>query len=162
MRAQSGHAHHHGGEGGLGGGGLGIRRERRGPPGLNITPLIDVVFILLVFFMLATNFARYRLIRVDTPEETKVVETAEGAIVIGLLEDGAFSFDGDPLVDRTLSDAVAAIIAIDPGRAFLVRPQDGVSLQDAIDAYDTARRAGATAVSFSPPQSDDREGEAAP
>ncbi len=144
------------------GGGLGIRRERRGTPGLNITPLIDVVFILLVFFMLATNFSRYRLIRVDTPEETKVVETAEGAIVIGLLENGDFSFDGEPLVDQTLSEAVAGIIAIDPGRAFLVRPEEGVSLQDAIDAYDTARGAGAAAVSFSPPDANEPPEEGAP
>jgi len=121
---------------------------------LNITPLIDVVFILLVFFMLATNFASYRLIRVETPRETEVKSTSEGAIVILLKKDGSVSFDGQPIERETLPDRVQEVVDIDPGRVFLVRPAKGVSLQDAIAVYDIARRAGATAVSFSPPAED--------
>ncbi len=127
---------------------------------LNITPMIDVVFILLVFFMLATNFANFRLIRVDTPEETKVVDEAEAAIVILLKEDGSVLFDAEPIEPDRLTEAVARVIAIDPGRAFLIRPEEGVSLQRAIDAFGEARAAGAVAISFSPPR--EETGGAAP
>ncbi len=128
-----------------------LKRKSSPMTGLNVTPLIDVVFILLVFFMLATNFAAFRLIRVDTPQETEVTNTAEGAIVIELGADGAMTFDTRSIEAAALYGEVAAIIAIDPGRPFLIRPNVGVPLQDAIRAYDTARAAGAVAVSFSPP-----------
>ncbi len=128
-----------------------LRRPPKSIALLNVTPLIDVVFILLVFFMLATNFARYRLIEVETPPETEVVKAADAAIIIGLGPDGVVSFDAEDIPPETLSARIAAIVAIDPGRTFLVRPQAGVSLQDAIGAYDQTRAAGATVVSFSPP-----------
>ena len=127
-----------------------IRRQTPSAPPLNITPLIDVVFILLVFFMLATNFAAYRLIRVETPRETEVVKTSDGAIVIAIKPGGEITFDGEPVPQDALYDAIAAVVAIDPGRTFLIRPFGDVSLQEAIALYDIARAAGASAVSFSP------------
>ncbi len=129
-----------------------IRRNSETVKVLNITPLIDVVFILLVFFMLATNFAAYRLIRVETPRETEVVATSEGAIVIAVRPDGSITFDSEPVEREALEAAVAEVVAIDPGRTFLIRPFDDVPLQEAIALYDVARRAGASAVSFSPPK----------
>ena len=134
-----------------------FRRQRDAVQVLNITPLIDVVFILLVFFMIATNFASFRLIRIETPRETEVVTTSEGAIVVAIAEDGSLSFDTAPVTTDALPERVAEVVGIDPGRVFLVRPADGVSLQEAINIYDVVRRAGATSVSFSPP---DEEGDA--
>ena len=127
-----------------------IRRNSDTVKVLNITPLIDVVFILLVFFMLATNFASYRLIRVETPRETEVVSTSEGAIVIELKADGSLTFDTKPIAHDELYDAITEVITIDPGRTFLIRPLDDVALQEAIAIYDVALSAGAAAVSFSP------------
>lgn len=126
-----------------------IRRSRETTDILNITPLIDVVFILLVFFMIATNFASYRLIRIETPRETEVKQTSEGAIVIAIAEDGSLTFDSQPIARAALRDSIADVVAIDPGRSFLVRPAAGVELQEAIIIFDEARAAGATAVSFS-------------
>lgn len=127
-----------------------IRRDIKTVSILNVTPLIDVVFILLVFFMLATNFASYKLIRIETPRETEVVRTSDGAIVIAVAADGQFSFDTRPVPPDTLEAEIAAVVAIDSTRAFLIRPEPGVSLQEAIGVFDAARRAGATQVSFSP------------
>ena len=128
-----------------------IRRRKNGLKVLNVTPLIDVVFILLVFFMLATNFASYRLIRIETPRETEVVQTSDGAIVIEVREDGSLLFDTNPIEPEALLMRIQEVVAIDEGRTFLVRPQPGVSLQEAIAIYDVARSAGARAVSFSSP-----------
>ncbi|MEM9495829.1 MAG: biopolymer transporter ExbD [Pseudomonadota bacterium] len=131
-----------------------IRRTSDAVKVLNITPLIDVVFILLVFFMLATNFASYRLIRVETPRETEVVSTSDGAIVITIAADGTITFDSEPIERERLAEAITAVVAIDASRTFLIRPLKEVPLQDAILLYDIARGAGASAVSFSPPEED--------
>lgn len=131
-----------------------IRRSHDTVKVLNVTPLIDVVFILLVFFMLATNFASYRLIRVETPRETEVVATSEGAIVIFIKADGGLAFDGNDIEPDALETNIAEVVAIDPTRVFLVRPEEGVPLQEAIRIYDAARFAGAASLSFSPPEED--------
>ncbi|MEO0983008.1 MAG: biopolymer transporter ExbD [Pseudomonadota bacterium] len=118
---------------------------------MNVTPLIDVVFILLVFFMLTTNFARFRLIGVDAPQETEVVTDPAAAIVILVKADGSFEYDGDPAEIGEIRNSVESIIAVDPGRPFLVRPERGVTMQEALDVFQLSRDAGAYAVSFSRP-----------
>ena len=45
-----------------------FRRQRREEVGINLTPLIDVVFLLLIFFMVSTTFTRETQLRVDLPE----------------------------------------------------------------------------------------------
>ncbi|WP_448581352.1 ExbD/TolR family protein [Thermaurantiacus sp.] len=124
-------------------------RRRHDGRALNITPLIDMVFILLVFFMLATNFARFRLIGVDSPEEREVAPTAEGAVVIELLGGEAIRVDGVAYPRASLQQAVAAITKIDPNRVFLIRPSPGVSLQETVTAHDDSRAGGARQLSFS-------------
>ncbi len=125
------------------------RKARHQVLGLQITPLIDVVFMLLVFFMLATNFARYRLIGVESPVDREVAKTAEGAIVIELGADGSLTFDGRPARRADLAAEVADVVRVDPNRQFLVRPRAGVSLQEAVTAHDEARAGGARFLSFS-------------
>ena len=125
-----------------------FRRKRPDIALLNVTPLIDVVFILLVFFMLTTNFARFRLIGIDTPQEREVMQDATAAIVIRVNDDGTLAYDGKPANPADISRAVAELVEVDPGRTFLVRPEDGVTMQEAIDAFQLARDAGAYAVSF--------------
>ncbi|NBC88929.1 MAG: hypothetical protein GVX90_05475 [Alphaproteobacteria bacterium] len=134
-----------------------FRRKRPDIALLNVTPLIDVVFILLVFFMLTTNFARFRLIGIDTPQDREVLQDATAAIVIKVKDDGTLAYDGEPASPQEIVREVSAMVEVDPGRTFLVRPEDGVTMQEAVDAFQLARDAGAYAVSFAtnpkePPQ----------
>lgn len=134
---------------------MNVRRKRRRVVLMNVTPLIDVVFILLVFFMLTTNFARFRLIGVDAPQETEVVQDPAAAIVILVKEDGTYDYDGEPADLPAIATSVREIIAVDPLRPFLVRPEVGVSMQDALDVFQLTRDSGAYAVSFSRPAEED-------
>ena len=126
-----------------------LRRAKKRSSILNVTPMIDVVFILLVFFMLTTQFDQFRLIGIEAPEETEVVMDADAAIVILVRDDGTYLYDGDEMDLESIRASVAGLVAIDPGRAFLVRPQPGVSIQDGLDVFQAARDSGAVAVSFS-------------
>ncbi len=130
---------------------MNFRRKRREMVLMNVTPLIDVVFILLVFFMLTTNFARFRLIGVDAPEETEVVQDPTAAIVLLVKADGTVTYDGDEADFQTIAAKVAQITAVDPGRPFLVRPEKGVTVQEALDVFQLARESGGYMVSFSRP-----------
>ncbi len=126
-----------------------FRKNRRNATLLNVTPLIDVVFILLVFFMLTTNFGRFRLIGVETPQDREVLRDATAAVVIRIEDDGALTYDGKPSDVEDIAAQVANLTAVDPGRSFIVRPAEGVSVQEAIDIFQLTRHAGASLVSFS-------------
>ena len=130
---------------------MNFRKQRRRVVLLNITPLIDVVFILLVFFMLTTNFARFRLIGVDAPEETEAVKDAAAAIVVLVKKNGEYEYDNAPATLEDIASKVAEITDIDPGRSFLIRPERGVEMQQALDVFQLTRESGGYAVSFSRP-----------
>jgi biopolymer transport protein ExbD len=134
---------------------MNFRKQRRRVALLNVTPLIDVVFILLVFFMLTTNFARFRLIGVDAPEETEAVKDAEAAIVVLVKANGDFEYDNSPASLEEIATEVAYITDIDPGRSFLIRPEPGVEMQTALDVFQLTRESGGYAVSFSRPLDED-------
>ena len=128
---------------------MNFRRKRKSAGTLNITPLIDVVFMLLVFFMLATNFARFRLIGVESPDDRPVAATSEGAVVIQVGTGDRLLVDNRPVAREDFLQTIGEILAVDPNRNFLVRPEPGVPLQDTITIYDEARSVGVLAISFS-------------
>ena len=130
---------------------MNFRRKRKTAATLNITPLIDVVFMLLIFFMLTIDFSRFRMIGVDTPQKMEVVEDPTAAVVILLKRDGSFAYDGEPASRMEIAANVKAILAVDPGRSFLIRPEKGVNIQETIDMFQMTRDLGAYAVSFSKP-----------
>ena len=75
-------------------------RTRRGTLFINLTPLIDVVFLLLIFFMVSTSFAIIRGIRVDLPTATTPQEKIEQNIVISVTKEGKI-YLGKTLVSKT-------------------------------------------------------------
>lgn len=89
-----------------------FRRSRRDNVEINLASLIDVVFILLLFFVVSTTFTRETQLRVDLPEaasgtpptptELKQLEVLVGA-------DGAFSVNGQTLLESNLSNLMAAL-----------------------------------------------------
>lgn len=82
---------------------------------VNLTPLIDVVFLLLIFFMVSTTFNRVSEIQIDLPESSEhAVESTVDAIEITIDVEGQYFVNKQRLVNtqavtlkRALSDAIA-------------------------------------------------------
>ncbi len=68
-------------------------RTRRDVALINLTPLIDVVFLLLIFFMVTTSFSLTRGIKVDLPTTTTPQEKIEQNIVISVTKEGKIYLD---------------------------------------------------------------------
>ena len=119
-----------------------FRCQRRG---VRLAPLIDVVFILLLFFMLTTGFVPWRQINVTFPMSAE--QATESDILVVLVVD-----DGRTLVvagDRyRLDDAsgLAARIAEQPQATYAVRGFAGMRTQTLVDVVDRLRQAGAARV----------------
>jgi biopolymer transport protein ExbD len=89
---------------------LKFRRQRREDVGINLTPLIDVVFLLLIFFMVSTTFTRETQLSIDLPEaKGKPREALSEQIEILVDESGGYRVNGRALVDARLRTLQAAI-----------------------------------------------------
>ena len=114
---------------------------------ISLTPLIDVVFILVIFFMLASSFADWRSIDFAATGRGEIGARAEGAVLLEVRSDG-LRLSGDRV---DLPEAVARldIIAMErPGTAILVRPGAGVPLQDLVFVLDALAEASIGGVSL--------------
>lgn len=114
---------------------------------ISLTPLIDVVFILLVFFMLASSFLDWRAIDLTAPAKASGAGRMEGALLVEIRSDG-LRLAGEALQERALLQRVTSRLLEKPGQKVLVRPAAGVALQDAIRLLDGLAAAGATDLSL--------------
>ncbi|WP_290648298.1 biopolymer transporter ExbD [Aquisalimonas sp.] len=122
-------------------------RRRRRRSIIKLAPLIDVVFILLVFFMLATSYLDWRVIPLHTPAQGAVAAPLEGALLVEVRPDG-FRLSGEMVAPDELIARIAQAVKGAPERRVLVRPADDVPLQQSVAALDLLEAAGARNVSL--------------
>jgi len=105
-----------------------------------LTPLVDVVFILLVFFMLASSFLDWRVrpVAVAGPAAGSV---SEGAVLVDL---GAVDvrLSGEAMGLEAVGPRLAALLADRPGTRVLVRPAEGVTMDRTVALLDRLAAAG--------------------
>jgi biopolymer transport protein ExbD len=125
---------------------LKFRRQRAEEVGINLTPLIDVVFLLLIFFMVSTTFTRETQLSIDLPEaEGSVKETSEQQIEILVDEAGSYRVNGRGLVDnrmRTLQAAIYKISAGDTTLPMVITADADAAHQHVVRAMDAAGQMG--------------------
>lgn len=122
-----------------------LRSSRRGRRMISLTPLIDVVFILLVFFMLASSFTDWRAISLATPPAATRAGSSEGAMLVRVGPD-AIDVAGSAIDLPGLAAMLKERVAGKPDLRVLVQPQDGVELQRVVTVLDTAAAAGVTGL----------------
>lgn len=112
-----------------------------------MVPLIDVVFILLLFFMLSTSLIRAREIPVDFPTPDAEPSAQQVRIIRLESEDGSFTFEGlqypgsDP-------EALQELVATDPAAPYALDTAPGVSSQALVTLLDRLNMAGARNLSL--------------
>ncbi len=116
---------------------------------ISLTPLIDVVFILLVFFMLASSFLDWRSVDLTISSGTGAATSAQRAILISLQADGSVSVGSQPIAQQTLRSVITEKLAENREQRVVIRSDPGVPLQRAVDTLDLVRTIGATNVSLS-------------
>ena len=129
---------------GLGSGSAGVSRSGRL---IRLTPLIDMVFILLVFFMLASSFLEWRTIVLQPPQQARPGGPMEGAYLVEVNADG-LRLSGQAISPQTLEERARAWADMRPARPVLVKPGAGVALQEAVRVIDLLASAGITDMSF--------------
>jgi len=115
---------------------------------ISLTALIDVVFILLVFFMLASKFTDWRAIEMITAGKGKAVASPKAALVLAVLPDNRVTLQGQTLTMTTLPATLAGVAKTDSDRPLAVQPHSGVPLQPVVSVMEAAKQAGFTRISL--------------
>ncbi|MGM0560239.1 MAG: ExbD/TolR family protein [Pseudomonadota bacterium] len=117
---------------------------------VRLTPLIDIVFILLVFFMLASSFMDWRVISLGTPSTRSAPSSGvEGALLIRVHADGLVDLSGRRMSVEELGSALSAQLQEDTNRHILVRLMNEVPLQKTVRVLDEISAAGGRNIALS-------------
>lgn len=123
-----------------------FRRKRLDDVTVNLTPLIDVVFLLLIFFMVSTTFSKETQLSIDLPEaqgQARVEHQEEIEILID--EAGRFRVNGQGLVDnsmRTLQAAIYKLSSGDTTMPMIITADAQATHENVVRAMDAAGQMG--------------------
>ena len=130
-----------------------LRGSRPDPPDINLTPLIDVVFLLLIFFMVSTTFKEDARLRLQLPEATgeppEQVDVAQLEVIID--QWGRYYVNNDQVVDQrveTLRRVMAEKSAGQGELPVLIKADAKTPHQAVMGALDAASQLGLTRVGF--------------
>jgi len=119
---------------------------------VNLTPLIDVVFLLLIFFMVSTTFIRESEIELTLPEaSTEVRKDPLSAIEIVIDAKGRYFVNSEALGDTriaTIRQALHDARPIDVEPVVIIRADARATHQAVIAVMDAARQVGMTQITF--------------
>ena len=123
-----------------------FRRQQREGVEINLTPLIDVVFLLLLFFMVSSTFTRETHLSIDLPEaQGELAEEADRSIEILIDESGNYRVNGADLVDnrmRTLQAAINKESTGDTALPMLISADAQAAHEHVVRAMDAAGQMG--------------------
>lgn len=112
---------------------------------LNLAPMIDVVFLLLIFFMVATTFAKKEKqmdLDLPTAESGEIAAEEMDEIIVNVAGDGTISIEGEVVNRERMSQIFGRAAAANPETPVTIRGDRTVQLQVATDVMDACRLAG--------------------
>ncbi len=125
---------------------------------LNVTPLIDVVFLLLIFFMVSTTFQKETRLQLQLPQASdQKADPASHTIEVVINSGGMFFINGRELSDSRIATVRRAINKLARGNKdipLLIRADAMAPHQSVITAMDAAGQLGMVKFSLSAAQSD--------
>jgi biopolymer transport protein ExbD len=116
---------------------------------LNLAPMIDVVFLLLIFFMVATTFAQQEKemsLDLPTAETGDEAQSTPEEIVINLMTDGRMRIAGEDVDEEALEALLVRAARSNAETPVTIRGDRDVVLQRVVMVMDACRRAGLTDI----------------
>jgi len=131
---------------------MNLRPKRLEEPDVNLTPLIDVVFLMLIFFMVSTTFEKESVIKVDLPKaSSKEVPKKEKVVEITVNAKGEFFINRASVLNRDAKTLKAAILkhaGSNTDRPFIIRADARAPHQAVVTVMDVAGQLGYRRISI--------------
>ena len=130
-----------------------FQRQRREEININLTPLIDVVFLLLIFFMISTTFTREAHLTISLPEASAEGEAQQqtGSIDVVVGAEGQYTINGESLVSSDALTLRRALLKLAGGARdvpFIITADAQAAHQSVVTVMDVAGRLGFSKLSI--------------
>lgn len=119
-----------------------FKRVKLKEAGLDITPLIDVVFLLLIFFLLSSSFIMQPGIKVKLPEATTDDIKTKKDIFITLARDGTYFLNEEFISLAALPDKLRVLVAKEADQILIIKADREVKHGQVVEVMDIAKKAG--------------------
>ena len=114
----------------------------------NITPMLDVVFILLIFFIVTANFIKEPGLEVNRPDSETAEPTENAAILIAVGNAGEIYMDGRRIDKRQVKANVVRLLAENPQGSVVIQADEKATADTIMAVMDGAREAGVYNISL--------------
>jgi biopolymer transport protein ExbD len=123
----------------LGGGG-----RARTIAAINVTPLVDVVLVLLIILMVSSTYIVAQTLKVQLPKARATDGTADKPTKVELLKDGSLRFNDNKVSEAELTQKVKDAVTADPEMSLVVSADREVQHGSVVHMLDIAKLAGVT------------------
>ena len=115
---------------------------------INITPMLDVVFILLIFFIVTANFIKEPGLEINRPDSDTAEIQENAAILIAVGANDEVYMDGRRIDVRQVKANVVKMLADNPQGSVVIQADERAVADTIIKVMDGAREAGVNAISL--------------
>jgi biopolymer transport protein ExbD len=131
---------------------MNLRPKPPEEPDVNLTPLIDVVFLMLIFFMVSTTFQRESVVKIDLPKASaQEEELKEGVVEVTVNASGEYFINRVRVLNRdprTLKAAIIKHAGSNNDRPFIIRADAKAPHQSVVTVMDVAGQLGFSRLSI--------------
>ena len=129
-------------------------------PSFQVTPMLDVVFLLLTFFVTTSIYSQWENeidIQLPTAETGVIPDRLPGEIVINLSKEGVISVNQTVLAPEELLEKCKRLVQLFPGHPVVIRSDKNTIYEHLVSVIDTCRMAGIGNISFATAMNDQTE-----
>lgn len=120
-----------------------IPKRRRRKAEINIVPLVDVLVVLIFFFLVSMQFRNLTLLNLTLPKiETAGKEQPTDSLQIGVDVEGQYFLNGQPIAEEDLVAAIEEVARVSPDTPVLIMADENSLLRKVTYIMDTARKQG--------------------
>ena len=115
---------------------------------LDMTPMLDIVFIMLIFFIVTPSFVKESGVSVSTPQAESAAQQNSANIFIAITATGEVWIDRRPVDPRSVRAIVARMHADNPEGSVIIQSDEEASTRMLVDVMDQVRLAGIEAIAI--------------
>jgi len=115
---------------------------------INVTPLVDIILVVLIIFMATAPLIHRREIRVDVPKSTQAVRAEEKSLTISFDKAKTLRFKGSIVGRKDLARALGDLIAASPDARVILSADEVLPYGDIVGVLDLIRGAGLKRISL--------------
>ncbi|WP_439134602.1 ExbD/TolR family protein [Pseudomaricurvus sp.] len=116
---------------------------------IDLTPMLDVVFIMLIFFIVTASFIKEAGIEIDRPEATTAMLKKNANILIAVSSSNEVWIDKSRVDIRSVKSSIERLHAENPKGAVVIQADDDSNIETLTKVAEAAREAGVLDVSVS-------------